>query len=53
MVVEELDEQDRALILAFYRRLGRSPEGFDRTDPTEVAAFAERVLAALDEGRDR
>ena len=53
MVVEELDGQDRSLILAFYRRLGRSPEGFDRTDPTEVAAFAERVLAALDEGRDR
>jgi menaquinone-dependent protoporphyrinogen IX oxidase len=46
MVVEELDEQDRALILAFYRRLGRSPDGFDRTDPAEVAAFADRVRAA-------
>ena len=50
MVVEELDEQDRALILAFYRRLGRSPDGFDRTDPTELADFADRVRTALDEG---
>jgi len=53
MAVEELDEQDRALILAFYRRLGRSPDGFDRTDPAQAAAFADRIRAALDEGRDR
>jgi menaquinone-dependent protoporphyrinogen IX oxidase len=43
MVVEELDEQDRALILAFYRRLGRSPDGFDRTDPEAVSAFVDRI----------
>jgi menaquinone-dependent protoporphyrinogen IX oxidase len=48
MVIEELDEQDRALILAFYRRLGRSPDGFDRTDPAAVAAFAGFVRAGLD-----
>ena len=44
MAVEELDDQDREQILAFYRRLGRSPDGFDRTDPEAVAAFVERVL---------
>ena len=53
MVVEELDEQDRALILAFYRRLERSPDGFDRTDPAAVAAFVDRVHAALGGNRDR
>lgn len=53
MAVDELDEQDRAQILAFYRRLGRSPDGFDRRDPAEGAAFADRVRAALDEGRAR
>lgn len=47
MAVEELDEADRALILAFYRRLGRSPDGFDRTDPAAIVAFAGRVRAAL------
>ena len=46
MVLEELDEQDRALILAFYWRLGRSPDGFDRTDPAAVAAFVGCVRAA-------
>jgi hypothetical protein len=50
MAVEELDELDRAQILAFYRRLGRSPDGFDRMDPAAAAAFAERIRAALDEG---
>ena len=53
MVIEELDEADRALILAFYRRLGRSPDGFDRTDPAAASAFAARVRAALAGGRGR
>jgi menaquinone-dependent protoporphyrinogen IX oxidase len=53
MVIDALDEQDRELIVAFYRRLGRSPDGFDRTDPAAAAAFADRVRAALDGGRDR
>lgn len=53
MAVEELDEQDRALILAFYRRLGRSPDGFDRRDPAAVAAFVGCVRAALDGSRQR
>jgi menaquinone-dependent protoporphyrinogen IX oxidase len=46
MAVEELDDGDRALILDFYRRLGRSPDGFDRRDPAAVAAFVDRVRAA-------
>ena len=53
MAVEELDEADRALILAFYRRLGRSPDGFDRMDPAAAVAFADRVRAALGGGCDR
>ena len=52
MVVEELDDEDRASILAFYRRLGRTPDGFDRTDPAAVGAFVARVRAAL-AGRPR
>jgi menaquinone-dependent protoporphyrinogen IX oxidase len=47
MVIAELDEQDRESILAFYRRLGRSPDGFDRRDPAAVAAFSDRVRTAL------
>ena len=53
MVIEELDEQDRELILAFYRRLGRSPDGFDRTDPAVVSAFADRISTTLGERHDR
>jgi menaquinone-dependent protoporphyrinogen IX oxidase len=53
MAVEQLDERDRALILAFYRRLGRSPDGFDRTDPAEAVDFADRIRAALDAGGGR
>ncbi len=53
MVIEDLDEQDRALILAFYRRLGRSSDGFDRTDPAAIAAFVGFVRVALDASRQR
>ena len=53
MVIGELDEQDRALVLAFYRRLGRGPEGFDRTDPAAIAAFVGLVRAGLDGSRQR
>jgi menaquinone-dependent protoporphyrinogen IX oxidase len=53
MVIEELDEQDREAILAFYRRLGRSPDGFDRMDAAAAVAFADRVRAAVGGGCDR
>lgn len=50
LAVAELDAVDGPAILAFYRRIGRAAEGFDRFDPAAALAFAARVRRALGAG---
>jgi len=46
MRMEELNPEDRERILAFYRRLGKPPEGFDRMDLQAVPSFATAIRQA-------
>lgn len=50
MRMDELDARDRPAILAFYQRLGRPPNGFDRMDPAAAGAFARLLGDAAGRG---
>lgn len=46
MRMEELNAEDHRRIRNFYRRLGKSPVGFDRMDPAAVPPFAAAIRRA-------
>ncbi len=51
MIMDDLNEEDRVRILAFYERTGKEPLGFDRVDLSTVEPFVEKIkdkLANLD-----
>jgi menaquinone-dependent protoporphyrinogen oxidase len=43
MRMDELDEEDGPRIRAFYERIGRSPDGFDRIEEDSALAFVEEI----------
>ena len=49
MRMDELDEEDRPRIMAFYERLGREPTGYDRME--SVDPFVEEIKRVLREKR--
>ena len=50
MIMDELDEEDRPRILAFYDRLGREPTGYDRMELESVDPFIDRINEFLASG---
>ncbi len=51
MIMDELDEEDGPRILAFYKRLGREPTGYDRMNEGAALAFVEEVKKVLRDKR--
>lgn len=47
MIMDDLNEEDRVRILAFYERIGKEPLGFDRVDLDAAEPFVELVKAEL------
>jgi menaquinone-dependent protoporphyrinogen IX oxidase len=47
MRMDELDEVDGPRILAFYERLGRSPDGYDRMSLSAASEFCEEIKLKL------
>ena len=47
MVMEELDDEDRPRIRAFYERIGREATGFDRMDTEAALDFVENIKVKL------
>ena len=43
MIMDELDDEDGPRILAFYKRLGREPTGYDRMSSEAALAFVEEI----------
>ena len=50
MRMEELDDEDGPKIRAFYEKIGRSPDGFDRMEPDHVDPFVDRINKYLVSG---
>jgi len=50
MRMEELDDEDRPRIRAFYERIGREATGFDRMEMDKVEPFVEEIKQFLGSG---
>ena len=50
MHMEDLDDEDGPRIRAFYERIGRAPDGFDRMEPESVDPFVEEIKNILKRG---
>ena len=48
MIMDELDDEDGPRILAFYKRLGREPTGYDRMNNEAALAFVEEIKQSLE-----
>ncbi len=47
LMMDELNEEDRIRVLAFYERMGKEPLGFDRMDLSAVTLFVELIRDQL------
>lgn len=50
MRMEDLNDEDRTRILAFYKKIGKEPLGFDRMDLSAVGPFVELIKEHLGGG---